>query len=301
MTEQTQQRTNPKIAQIIKAKMGTLNQWKTPKVVRTIGPYIPNAFQSYSDRVDTVRIRLTEYLAGMTSDEISMRFDIDGMAKQNGLWDASMWQDLLTDDIGNLKKSEPVWFAAGLGHSDYAIDIGYWAKMPFYELDEAILLSLGCDPRKANLTQMINDCDYGEAGQGDVLDFVCDRSKQLSRQFNAMGNSGTRVPSKAFLDFVEFVDLPINVLFVDALIKIHDPNRSAKSGQQDVRERKSLMQIIYMMAVDGYGFDPVSKRNKLSGELFELAKLNNIEISRETIRNHLNASKSYYTKPWKTE
>jgi len=42
-----------------------------------------------------------------------------------------------------MKSQKTDWFAGGFGHSEYRTDTGYWAKVPFFTVDEIVMLSPG--------------------------------------------------------------------------------------------------------------------------------------------------------------
>lgn len=290
-----------KIEQIIARKMGEIYDWKEPSVVKTLGPFFPNAFKQYTDEVRNIHFLLRERLQSLNLDELQLGFDPNFDATDYPLSSTEGWSTLLNREINALTRSSLSWFSAGLGHPDFAADLDYWPKMPRYELDEILLLSVGVDPRRAKVVDMVHEFRTTDFTGLDVLSFVTDRSNLFSRQFNPRGHKGSLVFPEEFLDFVDRVDLEVDRGFLRELTKIHRPAKRMTSNQLDTRERDSLLKMICVMAMDGYGFDPKSKRSSIPKELLKIAQRNEIQITSDTIRKHLYASSDFFEEPWKTD
>lgn len=289
------------IEQIIARKMGKIYDWKEPQVVKTVGPFFPDAFKQYTDEVQNIHFRLKERLQELSLEELQLGLDLNFAVRETPINSMKSWSTLFNREINALTRSIPSWFSAGLGHPDFVTDLAYWPKMPRFALDEILLLSVGVDPRRAEVGDMIKEFRTTNLTGLEVLDFIADRSNLFSRQFNPRGHKGALVLPEHFLDFVDRVDLDVEQGFLRELTKIHRPAKRMTSNQLDTRERDSLLKMICVMAMDGYGFDPKSKRSSIPKELSEIAQRNEIQITSDTIRKHLYASSEFFEEPWKTD
>lgn len=284
-----------KIETILAHQMGDIYSWKKPEIVQTIGPYFPDAFDGYTDQVENIRFRLTEELAAMNEDTIALSFNMQGEASMGLLSQASDWGARFQRDISALNLSMPVWFSCGLGHPEFRADVVYWSKMRHFELDEILLLSMGVDPRKANVTDMINACDSDSRTEWDIVGFVADRSRQFSRQFNPDTLKGMKIFPQDFIDFVEHVDLEVEEGFLSALRKIHIASApkvsetKALSGQ----ERQSLLKLIAAMSCEQYGFNPNEVRSETTKNIRTDVEMIGQSMDDKTIRKWLDEATKF--------
>lgn len=282
-----------KIEKIIRKQMGESFIWNKPEIVETIGPYFPSAFDDYTDFHKAVKQRLSEHLNRLSIDDLIDRFDGNGNPLENPHGD---FRQAFSGDMRVLRNTKPIWFSGGAGHPNFLLDEDYWSKMPFFNLDELLLCSVGVDPRKAKVKEMIDLCKTTDDNAWDVINFIVDRSRQFSRQFNRHNYSDVRVAPQQFLDFVDLVNLSGAVSFLDALRKIHQPQKQKQ--EIDPREKTALLAVIAIMAKESYNYVPVG-RSDVPSELFEAAERNGIEISKETIRKHLKAAVGPIEEEWK--
>jgi hypothetical protein len=106
-----------------------------------------------------------------------------------------------------------------------------------FESDELLLLSLGINPKNIKVVDIYNlgsKCCGNDAWK--VLHFTSDRRQLFDRQFNKR-----KISPKEFLEYVDFVDFPVEQTFLDALRKIHQPGKLKQDI--DPREKTSLLQI----------------------------------------------------------
>ncbi len=291
MTKDHELARNRKVDQIITRKMLGIFGWKRPIVENSIGPYDPSAFDYYEGEIRQIENEHRAFLEKYSLDDLSLRFDASGVPKDEGFWDSTVWKKLCYQKIRISSQTPPAWFDAGFGNTLFKADFNYWAAMSSISTHEAVCLSIGFEPSKFEATLYEND-------SRPVVEFFHRRYELVNRRFS----DSPRISNPSPEEFVEWgrnVHLDMHEEFVNAVDKIGKPN--VQKRDLDVRERTSLLQIIYLMAMDGYGFSPLSKRSDIPKLLSEVADLNGIGISRDTIRNHLNASKEFHKGEWKTE
>lgn len=283
---------------IIRERLGSSYQDIDITISKTVGPYFPNAFYKYVVSKKAVRIAFTEHLDKFEFNELALRFDGHGKSKSNALSDMKFWSETLFDFAGDVNKSEPVWIEGGFGHPKYLADVNYWSKMVVFNFDELLLLSVGVDPNKTKVVDIYNLGQSGGENAWQVINFLSNRNKLLDRRFNPTSKPEAKIKPVEFLDFVDFVNLPVETSFLNALRKIHQPAKQKEII--DPREKTSLLNLIAVMANDAYRYDP-SIRSAVPSEIYDAAKMNGIKISKETIRNHLKNAVGPLTERWLTK
>ena len=298
MIEKESNRKEQFIKTITREKMGSAFGYSKPIISKTVGPYFPEAFDDYALSVKSVELAYYNYLGNIELFNLELQFENSGRPKVNPLSDMSFWKQLIFENANDLNAKEPIWIEGGFGHPHYEANVEYWSKMPTFKFDELLLLSVGVDPLKAKVIDIYNlGSACSKRGFG-VIEFLTTRSNLLRRKFNTDGYDDAVIKPIRFIEFVDFSSLQVEPNFLEALRKIHQPRKQKE--EIDPREKTSLLTLIAVMAKDGYGYDP-SKRSPVIAEIYDVAKLNGIEISKETIRNHLKTSMKSLTSEWKTK
>jgi hypothetical protein len=285
-----------KIETIIRNSMGGFYTWEKPQLTHSMGPVFPDAFDEIQKQIDNVKHDFTEYLTSMDSDQSQDLFDDDGKLLIRPMTDETGWVKFNLEKIRYLRKSMPVWFASGFGVKEYSADIDYWDKFPVYKSRELLCLSVGIDPRKIDLDEILSNGRKSNSTQ-PLIKFLEDRYTLLARKFNLFKASEWSVSQEEFFNWADDVNFDVYEPFLKSLREIYQP--TVIKQEIDLREKTSLLQIIFVMAMDCYKFDPKSKRIGFAKELEERAALNGIQISRETIRNHLKSAGEFYNGEWK--
>lgn len=280
---------------LLKKKFGDLFGWTLPVTLKTIGPYSPEPFLSFEVRGKQLVDECRSFLEGIPTPDLAILFhpEFDDPDDKRSAWDK-----LFKSEISDLSIQEPVWIAGGFGHPEYIADTDYWSKMMAFGSDELLLLSVGVDPNKTDVLSIYNLGKYGSENVWQVINYLSNRDKLLGRHFYPNGARGIKIKPVEFLEFVDFVNLPVEAGFLNALRKIHQPSKQNET--LDPREKTSLLNLIAVMANDAYRYDP-SKRSAVPSEIYDAAKMNRVNISKETIRNHLKNAVGPLTEPWLTK
>lgn len=288
-----------KIETIIRKQMGDFYDWEKPEIVRTIGPFFPNAFDHLAESHKSVKQRLFKNLDTFSLDDLNDRFDGKGNSKVKptlGTYDKFQFVE---KDVNGIYASEPVWFSGGFGHPDYLADVEYWSKFLMFESDELLLLSLGLNPAKVKIVDLYNLGKYCDDDAWVVLHFIIDRGKLFDRQFNKQN-----ISPKQFLEYVDFVDFPVEQAFLDALRKIHQPKKpKAKiqviaDGEKSLsaREKETLLMLVATMAIKGYVYDPNKSKSSCTSDIRKDLELLGFSMDNKTILKWLREATSLVNK-----
>ena len=84
------------------------------------------------------------FLTKISSADLAILFhsDFDDPEEKRSAWD-----EFLRLEINNLTRRRPNWIAGGFGHQDFKADFKYWGQMATYTLHEALILSVGVEPK----------------------------------------------------------------------------------------------------------------------------------------------------------
>lgn len=181
----------------------------------------------------------------------------------------------------------PPWYAGGFGVKIHMADFAYWAKMDFWTLEEATCLSIGFKPE--SMPKKAKQMSPYEA-----INYYHKRLELFERAKFGGGKLKNRITPHEFMAWVQKKEIEIPEEIMQLL--------SAKNQTEatDPREKTSLLNLIAIMAKDGYRYDS-SKRSNVPTEIYEAAKKNKIKISKETIRNHLKTAVKPLNGEWKVD
>ena len=298
MSERDDHHLSPERRQRLKGKLDRLLDWTCPKIEKTIGPYLPNAFDEFEAArlalVESCRARLASY-TDEQGEEISQ-------LPQNQSQDAHGWRKFLSEEVRLLERSEPHWFAGGFGHPDHVADFDYWTKMRFFNIAELTCLTVGIAPKEYSLT-VLHDLTSSKDRRnfGPVLEFLVQRYEQLQRALG-QGRGNTSVDPRTFLAWATRFDFAVHPGFLVPLQKFHQdvPVLGAIQPQkQDKREVDKISQLFTAMAIDQLGYVPDQARSPVPKEIGEIAASMGLQITDETIRNHLRRGATFIPNGWK--
>ena len=202
------------------------------------------------------------------------------------------------------------WYAAGLGRKDYLADYDYWAKSPFFELHEITLLSLGLEPVEV-FVEALNP----ESSQQDnpAKTFALRRHGLIDRTFNK-GSFGSKTRPAALAEWVNAVDLDVHPGFTRMLANLTGfsqfermsskakPSRSDSTEKQpEPREIASMSKLLTAIAINEFGYNPLDRRSPIPREIQEIADLQGLGVSQDTIRKYLRTGAKYLPDDWKTD
>ncbi|QYK39828.1 MAG: hypothetical protein KF887_10100 [Paracoccaceae bacterium] len=300
------------IQRIIDGALGPLAQWRRPVSHPSVGPAFPEVFDRFEQDISQMRTALENRLALWSMAElgdIQIESEAPGL---NPLFDKGGRLSRLAADLQRLKNHVPADFLGGWSVGGKEIDLPYWTAFQSVALDEAVFLSLGREPRKANIDAFW--ARYGQSDEEDtMLYFLEDRRELIANAMGCDPESGKgRVVLKSFLDWVEETRLPIDTGFHQALRTRFLPEGGSSGAEAmppapvgnpdnrmiESRERNSLAKLITAMAIDGYNFDPKTPRSHVPKKLEGIAALLGLEITADTIRKYLRLGAQYLPDGW---
>ncbi len=286
---------------LMKDKLGSHFQWTPPNIENRVGPYNPDVFKRYEEERQRVVAICEEKLAGWCDLDILTLGDAEFDAPDDI---SSEWHSFQRDEIDRLEKMQPPWFAGGFGHPEYIADFEYWARIPYFTNDEALLLSLGVEPLSFTQDQIIDMQVSLEKGTNlfEPLRYLLRRRDQIERQFPTFVHPN-HVDPKPLFDWFRLVDLEIHPDFTSRYLentKDVAPNAETNAtSKPDKREIDSVCQLFAAVAIDCYGYDPGAKRSPIPKEIAELAANLGLELSEDTIRKYLRRGASFISNGWK--
>jgi hypothetical protein len=290
-----------KVLKILAWTWGPLIHWTPPRIERTVGPYIPDAFEAYAGKVESCLRECREWAEKMAIENRLDSFDEQGRAILGPLRDQ---QDQLAKRANNIAAGPPVWAAGGLGNPQYYADFEYWSKMPFFPLHEATCLTLGIEPKHLD-EGVLTTSGPSDTAKGDVVAFAQRRREQLRRQFDPY-NQKNKIPRNVLVDWVKTIELEVHIgmqTIGKNIGGLDDPSAAPISAHQNTsaqqvesREKASMAKLIVAMAMDSYGYSPKQARSPIPQEIESIAAKLGLEISHDTIRKYLRMGASLLPK-----
>ncbi len=256
---------------------------------------------------DLIRLRNTfiDELSQYSKEELTDAFDMQGepISVEGKRWFASV-RDRIRDKYDRL----PLWYGAPFNLENELADFDYWSKAAFLDLDEALFLSVGLEPKPKFLEALKPDTSK-RANADPIVEFMQARKELFRREFNPYRGSTTHKAS-SYLDWIKSVELKVHPAFLRMLEKmvqrtvVADPKPKTELTSDslemfDPREKLSLAKLIVVIAIREYGYDPTSKKSPIPREIENIAAELGLTLSNETIRKYLQLGSRELPKGWK--
>ncbi len=288
---------------ILKKKFGNLLTWEKPQIEKTVGPFN----QSIFDDFETQRLMLVNEaelaLSELSDDDIFLLFENDLNDPDSK---RKAWADFLKGHIQELQRRTPSWIEGGFGHPDYRADFDYWGKMEEYTLHEALMLSVGIEPKHFSEERLSGAKKTSKKGPLIApVDYLVKRHEQFDRKW-PFGSFGPPRVSPTFLfNWFTEVSLDVDRTFLGALRQRFQVNNELDEEQNetanrraDRREIDTIAQLFTAMAIDNLGYNPHDLRGPIPKEIADLAADMGLSVSDETVRKYLRLGAKFIPKDW---
>ncbi|UWR09967.1 hypothetical protein [Sulfitobacter mediterraneus] len=303
MTQSDQFDRSSHTERLLKRKLGTLPDWIPPKIVRSVGPFEPEIFDEILERRTEVFTACREKLASLTDAEFHSLISSDTLRPNQFERD---WERFKEAEIEKMQQIEPAWYAGGFGHPAYAADFEYWSQSPHYTNHEALLLSLGVEPKHFTERQIDTMEETVKKGTElwPSLHYMLRRREQFRRQFPWQFDASRINPQNLFAWF-ELIDLEIPEEFTSRYVTHSKGRPNDNEDQRDKpthrREIDTVAQLFTVMAIEYYGYRPQAARSPTPKEIVEAAAKVGIAISDDTVRKYLRLGASFISPDWKPD
>lgn len=190
------------------------------------------------------------------------------------------------------------------------VDLDYWAKMPFWTLDEMSCVTAGFEPRP-----IFQATHTEQAANPEALDTIIARQVLIERAI-LLGRLQQQIVPKDGLEWLKEINITIpeglyerveempNYNLVDGAtlpggsvsklldrLELLEANISTEpagySASSQTRLISSLRKIVLIMALEKYRFDPDRSRNSAPRSISDAAAKYELSISDDAVRKHL--------------
>lgn len=288
---------------LLEAKFGDLLFWEKPTIERTIGPFNPSVFDHFENVRNNLVSQSERTLLSFSPEEVFLLTDVnldDPQGKRTS------WRGFLRDEIKKLQKQKPSWIAGGFGHPEYQADFDYWGKMEQFECHEALILSVGIEPKlfdENRLTDIVKRSKWET--QIEPVDYLVKRREQFVRKFPVSDYGSLRVGPDFLFNWFTEIALDVHPSFLDALrfrVNRNAPTSNATAltvkQKTDRREIDKIAQLFTAMAIDHLGYDPKALRSPAPKEIANLAAEMGLRITDETVRKYLKLGAKFIAEDW---
>lgn len=294
---------------ILNENFGENRNWQPPKLVRTVGPFTPNAFDEFYEELKNAIATMASSLNGKSKDELAILW-----SKKNN--DTSLNHSAAGRNAyyrsKEFTKRKPSWLAGGFGHPDYVADFRYWGQMTSYSIDEVVALIVGVEPTHISTKRL----DAWQASwQLDTsypsIQYLIKQRKLIRNIFSENYAFGLSVDKEELKQRIDQIELDVDDRFYAELEKFY-PNKSGRkrkltkqvedsSENFDIRERASMLKMIIAMAVDGYAYKIDLERSSIPKEIADALDQMGISLDLDTIRKYLKEGRDILPKDYKQE
>lgn len=309
MTRDDQKIKSDLIDTILATSLRSILDWKKPIVPKTVGPYFPDAFDAFEEDRRKLMADCLATLVGTEEATLFRNFNSVGEATDIAF---SNWQRTVSIAANRLRNSAPPWYAAGFGHPDHVANIDYWSKMEYFELHEAVWLSLGVEPipKPTSTSMSTKSRQVAEPPRHPVMDYATERQTLFARHFRPTVH-GRRVYPLDLLSWVQEIGLEAHLPFQYALLEVQDRKLKLAVGQSkqvpkpieslekdDPRELLSLAKILTALAIDQFGYVPDARRSPIPREFLDMAEKLGIPMTQDTILKYLRLGAKHLPVGW---
>lgn len=298
------------IKTLIERKFGDLLMWEKPLIRQTVGPFDTTNIDQFEVRRDGMVGEAERVLRRFGATVVNFLHD-DDCEGDNERRD--QWSACLRREINSLHKRTPIWMDAGFGHPDYQADFEYWGQMEQFDLHEALMLSVGVEPKhysKQRLERAIKAMERERLIE--PIEFLARRYEQFFRKFPSTSFGKLRVSPYFLFGWFNEVELSVHPEFMEALRKrvtkssgpaslSKDATADEAKVRTDKREVDKIAQLFAAMAVDQLGFDPHAKRSPVPKEIADLAASMGLQVSDDTVRKYLKLGARFIPNDWKPQ
>jgi hypothetical protein len=279
---------------LMRGKFGVLYDWKKPTIEKTVGPYLPDNFESFNELLKHILTKCEDVLRGASPENLET---LSANRKHEESVFQADWRRVYANDIKTLGRQYPHWAACGFGHPDYIADFEYWARMPNLYLYEAVSLSVGVEPK--HLKELLDEPEDVLEEIANPLAFAWRRSEQFKRKFHIY-RPQAKINSTELLTWIMAVDLEVHDKTLEALNRFHGETDAAMpmSKRPDKRELDSVAALFTAMAIEQFGYVPSAKRSPTVKEIQDLAASLGISMSDDMIRHYLRHGAKFIDPDW---
>lgn len=265
-----------------------VTRWVRPELVEAIGPSDMDAVIRFEEALPLVETEVRSKLATLSDDF----FDAYDQVSYSPLKINSLPEiEPLRKSVARLENFRPSIIACGFGAVPLRADFSYWRTMPKLSLHEALMLSVGLDP-KSYSHDHLNDIRKRKKKiepLWSALQFLLDR-REVFRRFYPVGVSGYMSMSFPTLKrALETYGVELDREFREALTfrcpdanHANDASDTTKSFSN--QERETLLKLIAGMASEQYGYDPRHQRSEAFENIQEDLDRAGLSMDAKTVR-----------------
>jgi len=264
------------LSKLMDDKLGPWRFWHPPEIADHVGPRDLRSLEAFEKHRERIVAACSKKLGHYSDEQLLVLssqsiHDPDEIQKE--------WHAWLKSEIYELKLQVPSWKSVGFGHPDFIADFDYWAQMDKLSLEEALLLSVGVDPKhydKDKLAKSISD-RHPERFK-ETIQFLIKRREVFARKF-PFGVTGHMRVSLLFLkewfdeigmiihpSFRDFLDRRCASKIVDSEPKLDD-RKQVNDQELAITERETVLKLIAAMDCEGHRYDPNALRNSATKDI----------------------------------
>jgi hypothetical protein len=207
-------------------------------------------------------------------------------------------------------RNETVIVQAGLGNPNLIADYDYWSRMEWLDLDEAVWLVVGLDPRRNWPSLLSNSTPGRRPGLQPELNHVKEQLTQLSRFASNVCALGKRFKGPELLNWIVSNEYPAHPDFVKMLqVKLtrsdHEvvhvigkAQADSTPNKEDPRAVRAVARIIAAIAIEEYGYNPDVKRSPIPAEIVAIMDRLGLQGTSETVLKYLKIGASELPPGW---
>lgn len=237
-------------------------------------------------------------------DSIKVEFDrLENLSEEN----------LLSEYDAYRERRKKVEIAGYWYNQDYAkADFSYWIKMPFWSLEEGLILVSGRDPRFVSLAKIEEKNKSGSYARWlrDTLEIAkrCVQVETLMTQnapvvFLSWAKDSSFCIPNTLDESLEQFGMSINSrnqIIEDQKTEISKLEASLASSEKDSKPKKtdprairSFQKLLISIVVDAYGYVPYENKGTAIRDILNALANCGIEVSDDTIRKLLTESEKH--------
>jgi hypothetical protein len=284
------------IGEILSRALDELSNWAPVKLMLGVGPQHPEIHYDFEKAIQAYRENVRSLLADKSIAELRSEYLMVVGSTDNPLTKSDGVHFKLCEELNYLKKTCPPWFASGWSEKEHLLEVNYWMAVETLSINEAALLLVGVDPRKANYDALFGAYGF-DLRTDEVLYFLEDYFELLVRRFGDPDSGSVAINLGEMYEWVKETGLAVSTQ-LNEIIKLrkpsgHEGNVKRTDHDQDkplhATSRAMFQRVLIAVAICRYSFTKIEDAAKVAKAIMEAGDHIGFRLDEQNIARHIRA------------
>jgi ribosomal 50S subunit-recycling heat shock protein len=284
------------IGEILSRALGELSNWAPVKLMQGVGPQHPQIHNDFEKAIQAYRKNVRSLLADKSIAELRSEWLMVVGSVLHPLTKPDGVHFKLREELNYLKKTCPPWFASGWSEKEHLLEVNYWMAVETLSINEAALLLVGVDPRKANYDALFGAYGF-DLRTDEVLYFLEDYFELLVRRFGDPDSGSVEINLGELCEWVMARGLVVSTQ-LNGIIKLRKPSGLEGNVKRTDHDRENplhgssrsmFQRALVAVAINHYSFKENRDSAKVAKAIVEAGDYIGFRLDEQNIAIHIRA------------